>query len=186
MLKSRRKPLARIGESRVDHDVRCSGSRPVYARTEIIEHQGDRHRVQHFCADAGDGPWSTAHTAAQFLCSEQVGISPCRRFGKVSQLLERIRSETARFFVGGLGEDGLVHYLSDPAVTARLEIVARPRNHGSRSTHVLEIFLGLFDALQAIESRGVSVAPADIALIYGLSIMRDLALASPPPPSVLQ
>ncbi len=37
MLKSRRKRLACIGELPVDYDVRCSGSRPVYARTEIIE-----------------------------------------------------------------------------------------------------------------------------------------------------
>ncbi len=168
MLKSRRKRLMCIGELPVDHDVRCSGSRPVYARTEIIEHQGDRHRVQHFWADAGNGPCSTADAGAQFLCSEQVGISPCRRFGKVSQLLEGIRRETARLLVGGIGEDHLVHYLSDPAVTARLEVVARPRDHGSRSAHILEIFFGLFDTRQAIESRGISVVPADIALIYGL------------------
>src|SRR5260370_35732108 len=111
MLKGRRKRLARIGESPVDHGIRSSGSRPVYARPEIIEHLGDWHRAQHVCSYAGDGPCPTSNAAAQFLCAEQVGVSPCRRFGKVSQLLERIRSETARLFVGGLGEDDLVHYL---------------------------------------------------------------------------
>src|SRR6266403_3411594 len=115
MLKSRRKRLMGIGESPIDHDVRGSGSRSVYARAEIIEHLGDRHRMQHLCADAGDGPCSTADAAAQFLCSEQISISPCRRFGKVSQLLECIRRETARLFVRGIREDDLVHYLSDPA-----------------------------------------------------------------------
>ncbi len=124
--------------------------------------------MQNFWADAGDGPCSTADAAAQFLCSEQVGISPCCRFGKVSQLLERVRGETARLLIGGLGEDDLVHYLSDPAVTARFEVPACPRDHRSRSAHVLEIFFGLFDARQTIESRRISVVPADIALIYGL------------------
>src|SRR5260370_24539824 len=168
MLKGRRKRLACIGESPVDHDIRSSGSRPVYACTEIIEHLGDWHRAQRVCSYAGDGPCPTSNTAEQFLCSEQVGISPCRRFGKVSQLLEGIRRETARLLVGGIGEDHLVHYLSDPAVTVRLEVVARPSDHGSRSAHILEIFFGLFDARQAIESRGISCVPPEIPLIIAL------------------
>ncbi len=83
-------------------------------------------------------------------------------------MFECVRREIARLFVRGLGEDDLVHYLSDPAVTTRLEVLARPRDHSSRSAHVLEIFFRLFDARQTIESRRIAVVPADIALIYGL------------------
>jgi hypothetical protein len=53
VLEGRRKRLACIGELPVDHDVRCSRSRPIYASAKVIEHLGDRHRSQHICTDAG-------------------------------------------------------------------------------------------------------------------------------------